>query len=174
MTEKPKIKDQQPYLNTISDKSTLVNRARTVNFLLNTQDRQLIYLETQDMRAIDYTGPKLKALLKEKVRILIPNRLKGQNSYYTNTCPLIRNLYNLICNDPDIKHVFLVLYNSYSHQLLIKDVLVIPYYSITTREVQVLNSFIRNLPKLQANLIELVASEESAEGLRALALLVIT
>lgn len=174
MTKKPKIKDQQPYLNTISNKSILVSRARIVNFLLNTQDRQSIYLETQDTRAIDYTGPKLKALLKEKVRILTLDRLKGQNSYYTDTCPLIRNLYNLIRNNPNIKYVFLVLYYSYSYQLLIKDVLVIPYYSITTREVQIVNSFIRNLPKLQANLIELVASEESVEGLRALALLVIT
>lgn len=39
---------KDPYLNTISDKSTSVNRARIVNISINTSDRQSFYIKCVD------------------------------------------------------------------------------------------------------------------------------
>jgi hypothetical protein len=68
--------------------------------------------------------------------------LKKMSSLSTDTCVIMQNTWSKLEKHPLLKHAFFIPYNSYSLQLLIKDILQLqPFCNVITKAQTTVSTF---------------------------------
>jgi len=97
-----------------------------INYLIVTSNSDSIYWKTVEAPAKALTALKLAEGVINTAKEITNGNTNRFGALATNTCPGMLALHNIIHTAPKTKHMFTVLCNSHSLQLLISDILSLP------------------------------------------------
>ncbi len=131
------------FLNFYTDESNNIRKDRVINFIAHApkecvteRSHFYIHFESNIARTID--AKTQVAWLITQMTQITKGKLWRVNSLTTATCNLMRALWKSFKKNPRLEHIFCVLCNSHSIQLLIKDILSIKWYSGVIRQVHLI------------------------------------
>ena len=140
--------------NVIFDSSDNINGERILNICLQKPHERAYYWLTINTHAIRMSAEAHLSLLKPHLASLTDNNFLKINSFSTDTCATMRSLRQLVLQDPNLQHCFWTFCDSHSLQLLIKDILDLPFYkTILDLAITLISGFYRS-PLQKARLRE--------------------
>lgn len=116
-----------PHINVIGDESTNINRARVFNISLHSNYGALHWL-SQDIGDERMTAINIANMLRIWMRELSNGNTHLINSFTADTCPTMKSSNEIMRTFPELRHVFFLPCDSHGLQLLIKDILSLPYF----------------------------------------------
>jgi hypothetical protein len=85
----------------------------------------------------------------DELSIWTDGNFERVNSINTDTCSTMRKLHDVLQAKPELEHVFFTLCDSHGLQLLIKDILQIPWFaSVVKRISKIVGDFRKSLLQL--------------------------
>lgn len=136
------------FFNIIFDASDNVSHHRIVNISVQLPDGPTFYWKTFDTGNERHTAENWVKLIWTEMLYLCDNNPARINSICTDTENTMRSVHDLLGKLPVLRHVSFSLCDSHGLQLLIKDILLLPYFEETFKDVSsVLTLFSRS--KLQ-------------------------
>jgi len=134
------------YLNIITDESENISKDRIINISVNT-DRGTFHYYSENAGSMAFTAENLAAWLMGKLGELIQGDWDRINSFATDTCSTMLLLWRILAANQrlQLSKALFVPCDSHGLQLLIKDVLGIPYYKVIQSQIMlVINTFRRS------------------------------
>jgi Protein of unknown function (DUF 659) len=110
-------------LGLVMDESIDISLNRLVNYLFLTPDGSSFYWKTVDAKTTSQSAAQIAEDAIEVANEISSGDLSKFVSIATDTCPTNQKVWKLLSNNPKTKHIFMVLCDSHSLQLLIKDLL---------------------------------------------------
>ena len=92
--------------------------------------------------------------LKFHLQLLSNSDLNRINSISTDTCPTMFAMHDILRESPELRHVFFIPCDSHGLQLLCKDLLTIPRFSLTHKKAQIIVKAFKKAPLQYAHLRE--------------------
>src|SRR6266496_4874924 len=92
--------------------------------------------------------------LKFHLQLLSNSDLNRINSISTDTCPTMFAMHDILRESPELRHVFFIPCDSHGLQLLCKDLLTIPRFSLTHKKAQIIVKAFKKAPLQYARLRE--------------------
>lgn len=115
---------EEPHINFSVNESTNIRHQRTLNICTNTTTYGSFYQASKVIDIESITATVLSQWIISSIRKLLRNRLTNiLNSMAMDTCATNRATGKQIKSIAQFKHIFIVMYDSHSLQLLIKDLL---------------------------------------------------
>jgi hypothetical protein len=113
-------------LTLVTDESTNVCINRIINYSVVTSNSDSIYWKTVEAPVAALTSVKLAEGVVDTAKEITNGNTKQFRALATDTCPRMLALHDIVCTLPRMEHIFIVLCNSHSLQLLISDILSLP------------------------------------------------
>ena len=122
------------FLNFYMDESNNICKDRVINFLAHapkscSTERGCFYICSESNGAKTMDAKAQAVWLIDQMIKTTDGKLWHVNSLTTDTCNLIRALWKILKKDCRLKHIFCAPCDSHRIQLLIKDILSIPWYA---------------------------------------------
>ena len=147
-SEVNKILDATYYLNIITDESTNINKERIINLSINIV-HGTFYFVSQEIGAESMNAANTAAWLMKQLDGVVKGDWTRVNSFATDTCSTMRRVWRILDADSrlDKSKSFFVPCDSHGIQLLIKDLLHVPYYEKVLSKVTNIITAFRASPK---------------------------
>lgn len=124
------------HLSVIFDASDNVSHHRIVNISVKLpDDGPALYWKTFDTGDKQHTAENWVELIMPELEAITEGNLKRINSICTDTEATMRATHDLLQKQPVLKHVIFSLCDSHGQQLLIKDILSLPYFEKLMEDV---------------------------------------
>jgi hypothetical protein len=137
------------YLNFTTDESDSVRRDRIANLSANLLHDGAFHLRSLCTGSTTHSAENLANLVMDELSIWTDGNFERVNSINTDTCSTMRKLHDVLQAKPELEHVFFTLCDSHGLQLLIKDILQIPWFaSVVKRISKIVGDFRKSLLQL--------------------------
>jgi hypothetical protein len=142
------------YLNFTTDESESIRGDRIANLSLNLVQGGTFHLSSLNTGSKTHTSENLAAIALDELQKWTENRMNCINSINTDTCNTMRRMHEILQEQPELKHVFFTLCDSHGLQLLIKDILKLPWYSDVVKSISKIVATFKKSPLQMAILRE--------------------
>lgn len=129
------------FLNIIFDASDNVSHHRIVNISVQLPDGPAFYWKTFDTGDERHTAENWVKLIWTEMLFLCDNNPPRINSICTDTENAMRSVHSLLGKFPELQHVNFSLCDSHGLQLLIKDILLLPYFEEVFQNANIILTF---------------------------------
>lgn len=134
------------YLNFTTDEAESTNGDRIFNLSLNLLREGSFHLRSLSSGATPHTAENIAKVLIEQLNLWTNGDLSRVNSITTDTCSTMRSMHEMLRRIPGLQHVFFTLCDSHGLQLLIKDILQLPWFKELMKKISKLVSAFRKSP----------------------------
>lgn len=132
-------------INVITDESSNINTNRIANISVHSRYGALHYV-SENIRAKRMTASAAAQWLRNHLLALSNNRLDCINSISNDTCSTMRGMWAEIEKFEDLRHCLFIPCDSHGIQLLVKDLLNLPYFNEIIQKAQCIVKSFRHAP----------------------------
>ena len=123
------------HLNFAVDESDSIRKDRIFNLSLNLMDNGVYHLKSLCTGSDTHNAENISRIVVEQLNEWTGGNLQKVNSVATDTCNTMRSMHEILCRRPELSHVFFTLCDSHGLQLLIKDILQLPWFKEVMQKV---------------------------------------
>ena len=145
-------------LNLITDESNNIKRQRVQNLCVNIPGHGAFYWDSEIINGDTCDGEWHADWLDHRFQTISGGNTSLINSVSMDTCPTQNKASRILSARPPYKHVFFVPCTSHGLQLLIKDVIAIPWISERVKQAQAIVTAFTGTPKQLAILRDIMQS----------------
>jgi len=145
-------------LNLIADESNNIRRQRVQNLCVNIPGHGAFYWDSEIVNGDTCDGDWHADWLDHRFQTVSNGETSRINSVSMDTCPTQMKASRILGARPAYKHVFFVPCSSHGLQLLIKDVITIPWFSERVKQAQAIVTAFTSASKQLAILRDLMQS----------------
>jgi hypothetical protein len=155
------ILDQTERINVIFDASDNITSHRIINISIQVANGPAFYWKTFDTGEIQHTAGHYIDLLYPELEIICKGNFLRINSFCTDTDSVMRKAHVHLAARKEFQHCFFSLCDSHGLQLLIKDILELPFFEETFKSTTLIVTFFK---KSKLQLARLREAQKAAWG----------
>ena len=155
------ILDQTERINVIFDASDNITSHRIINISIQVANGPAFYWKTFDTGQIQHTAEHCIDLLYPELEIICKGNFLRINSFCTDTDSVMRKAHVHLAARKEFQHCFFSLCDSHGLQLLIKDILELPFFEETFKSTTLIVTFFK---KSKLQLARLREAQKAAWG----------
>ncbi|PNP73805.1 hypothetical protein FNYG_12855 [Fusarium nygamai] len=155
------ILDQAEHINVIFDASDNITSHRIINISIQVANGTAFYWKTFDTGQIQHTAEHYIDLLYPELEIICKGNFLRINSFCTDTDSVMRKAHVHLAARKEFQHCFFSLCDSHGLQLLIKDILELPFFEEAFKNATLIVTFFK---KSKLQLARLREAQKAAWG----------